>query len=53
MGITKSSQKKASLGKALKQNRRLPLFVVAKTNRRLTQNQKRRSWKTQKLGLEN
>ncbi|MFA5105680.1 MAG: 50S ribosomal protein L39e [Candidatus Micrarchaeia archaeon] len=49
----KSAQKKARLGKALKQNRRLPIFAVAKTNRRISQNQKRRSWKTQKLGYEN
>ncbi len=53
MGRTKSSYKKARLGKALKQNRRLPLFAAAKTNRRVTQNLKRRNWKTQKLAFAN
>ncbi len=48
----KSSQKKARLGKALKQNRRLPIFAVAKTNRRITQNLKARNWKSKKLGYE-
>ncbi|MFH1285348.1 MAG: 50S ribosomal protein L39e [Candidatus Micrarchaeota archaeon] len=47
----KSPEKKARLGKALKTNRRIPVFVIAKTNRKVTQNSERRSWKHNKLKL--
>ncbi|MFH1094968.1 MAG: 50S ribosomal protein L39e [Candidatus Micrarchaeota archaeon] len=47
----KSPVKKARLGKALKQNRRIPLFVIAKTNRRVTQNNSRRAWRSSKLKM--
>lgn len=47
----KSSLKKSRLGHAGKQNRRIPLFVVAKTNRRVMQNLQRRHWRTQKLKM--
>jgi len=48
----KSAHKKSRLAHALKQNRRLPIFVVAKTNRRVSQNNKRRNWRKEKMGIE-
>jgi large subunit ribosomal protein L39e len=45
----KGSALKRVLATALRQNRRLPLFVVAKTARKLTQNPKRRHWKRDKM----
>ncbi|MFH1306919.1 MAG: 50S ribosomal protein L39e [Candidatus Micrarchaeota archaeon] len=47
----KSSRKKAMLGKKLKQNRRIPLFVVARTNRRVISNNRRRAWRNQKMKI--
>lgn len=47
----KSSEKKARLSKAMKQNRRVPLFVVAKTNKKVVSNPIRRSWRNKKLKL--
>lgn len=47
----KSPIKKAKLARAARQNRRVPIFVMAKTNRRVTQNVSRRSWRTQKLKM--
>ncbi|MDE1797910.1 MAG: 50S ribosomal protein L39e [Candidatus Micrarchaeota archaeon] len=47
----KSPIKKAKLGRAARQNRRVPIFVMAKTNRRVTQNTSRRSWRSQKLKM--
>ncbi|PIT83966.1 50S ribosomal protein L39e [Candidatus Micrarchaeota archaeon CG10_big_fil_rev_8_21_14_0_10_45_29] len=47
----KSSKKKSMLGKAMKQNRRIPLFVIAKTNRRVTTNNKRRAWRNSKMKI--
>jgi len=37
------------LGKALKQNRRIPIFVMAKTARRVIRNVKQRHWRTRKM----
>ncbi|VVC03941.1 50S ribosomal protein L39e [Candidatus Burarchaeum australiense] len=51
MSRNKSSLMKSRLGKAAKSNRRVPLFVMAKTARRVTQNLKRRHWRTRKLKL--
>jgi len=51
MSRTKSKRAKATLGKMMKRNRRMPLFVIAKTNRRVTQNRERRSWRSQKLKM--
>lgn len=45
----KTPKLKARLGKAGKQNRRIPLFVIAKTNREVQYNPSRRGWRTQKL----
>ena len=47
--VKKTPQRKARLVKALSKNRRIPVFVIAKTNRRITQNTERRNWRTQKL----
>lgn len=51
MGKVKTQSTKARLGKALKQNRRIPVFVIARTNRRITQNRERRHWRSQKLKI--
>lgn len=51
MGRIKTRRAKATLGKMMKRNRRMPLFVVAKTNRRVVQNRERRSWRSQKLKM--
>ncbi len=51
MGKNKSHQLKKKLGKALQQNRRVPLFAMAKTARRVTRNPKARHWKTRKLKI--
>ncbi|VVB99368.1 50S ribosomal protein L39e [uncultured archaeon] len=45
----KTFLKKKRLGKATRQNRRLPVFVAVRTKRKVTQNSKRRTWRTQKL----
>jgi large subunit ribosomal protein L39e len=45
----KTLLKKARLAKATRQNRRLPLFVVARTKRKVTQNRVSRAWRNQKL----
>ncbi len=42
---------KGRLGRKMKQNRRVPLFVIAKTNRKVTQNVRRRSWRSNKMQL--
>lgn len=47
----KETRKKATLGKMIKRNRRIPLFVIAKTNRKVTQNRERRVWRSQKLKM--
>ncbi len=48
MSKSKTPETKAMLGKALKQNRRIPIFVIAKTNRRIVANRERRHWRRQK-----
>ena len=40
-----------ALAKKIKQNRRLPIFVIARTARRLTRNVKTRNWRSKKLKL--
>ena len=47
----KTPRKKAMLARKIKQNRRIPLFVIAKTNRKVVQNRERRSWRSQKLKM--
>jgi ribosomal protein L39E len=65
MSKIKTSRVKATLGKMLKRNRRLPLFVIAKTNRKgrlplfviaktnrkVTRNTETRNWRNQKLKM--
>ena len=51
MGSVKSKKEKDALVKAKKQNRRMPVWVVAKTNRRVVQNKERRHWRRNKLKL--
>ena len=51
MSKIKTARVKATLGKMIKQNRRMPLFVIAKTNRKVTQNREARNWRTQKLKM--
>jgi large subunit ribosomal protein L39e len=51
MGSVKTSRKKIALGSALRRNRRVPLFVVAKTNRRVRTNPHVRNWRSKKLRL--
>jgi len=51
MGRNKEARYKEMLGKALKQNRRIPLFVIAKTGRKVTRNIVRRNWRSQKLKI--
>ena len=51
MSRIKTPRVKATLGKMIKRNRRIPLFVIAKTNRKVVQNRERRSWRTQKLKM--
>ncbi|QLJ53348.1 MAG: hypothetical protein Sv326_1173 [Candidatus Fermentimicrarchaeum limneticum] len=51
MGSRKSHQKKTALASALRRNKRVPLFVVAKTNRRTRTNPHARHWRSRKLKL--
>ena len=45
----KTIELKNKLAKALKQNRRIPLFVVAKTKRKISRNSKTRNWRAKKI----
>jgi len=47
----KTSEKKSRLGKKNKQNKRIPIFVIAKTKRKVTANNRRRDWRSRKLKL--
>lgn len=51
MARNKSEGRKKKLVKAAKKNRRIPVFAIAKTNRKLTFNRSSRNWKTRKLKL--
>ena len=51
MSKIKTARTKATLGKMLKRNRRLPLFVIAKTNRKVVRNSEARNWRSQKLKM--
>ena len=51
MSRVKSSARKRHLGKELRRNRRIPIFVVAKTNRRISTNPRRRHWRSRKLKI--
>jgi large subunit ribosomal protein L39e len=47
----KSPAKKKFMAKKIRQNRRMPIFVIAKTARKVTQNPRRRNWRRQKLRM--
>jgi large subunit ribosomal protein L39e len=49
MARVKHVAKKMRLGKARKQNRRVPLWVMAKTNRKVIDHPKRRFWRYGRL----
>ncbi|MFQ5406308.1 MAG: 50S ribosomal protein L39e [Candidatus Micrarchaeia archaeon] len=49
MSSRKSQKKKKVLSKAFTQNRRIPLFVVAKTKKKVIRNKERRNWRETKL----
>ncbi|MEK6953904.1 MAG: 50S ribosomal protein L39e [Candidatus Micrarchaeota archaeon] len=51
MSRNKSEKRKKKLVKAGKQNRRIPVFAIAKTNRKLTFNRFSRNWRTKKLKM--
>lgn len=44
----RTSAEKKRYGKLLKQNKRVPVWVVAKTNRKVRTHPKRRSWRRSK-----
>ena len=45
----KSPKKKGRLAKAMKANRRVPVFVMATTNRRVKFNMRNRHWRRSRL----
>ncbi|MFH1056423.1 MAG: 50S ribosomal protein L39e [Candidatus Micrarchaeota archaeon] len=49
MARNKSANKKIVLAKALKQNRRMPVFVIAKSGRKVIRNTIQRHWRHRKL----
>ncbi len=51
MSRYKTMELKLKLAKALRQNRRLPVFVVARTKRKITFNKKTRNWRRRKLKI--
>jgi len=44
--------KKLKLGKANREIRRIPAFVMVRTKRKVTVNRRRRDWRTDKLRIE-
>ena len=51
MSTRKSGEKKLALAKAIRQNRRIPVFVIAKTKRKVSRNSKARNWRVKKMDL--
>ncbi len=49
MARNKPLAKKLRLAKAAKQNRRIPVWVIVKTNRKVMTHPKRRLWRRTKL----
>lgn len=47
----KGLTKKMKLAKEGRKIKRLPAFVMIRTNRRVTFNRRRRDWRTDKLGI--
>lgn len=50
MGI-KTPKKKARLARAMKSNRRVPIFVIAKTNRKVRYPTRNRNWRHNRLQI--
>ncbi len=51
MSRNKKLSKKKKLAKAKKQNRRIPLWVLAKTKMNVRRNPKRRNWRRSDLDI--
>ncbi|MEM3373217.1 MAG: hypothetical protein QXF76_03310 [Candidatus Anstonellales archaeon] len=51
MSKVKSNFKKLILGKMRNRNRRIPVFVIARTHRKIVYNIFRRNWRTNKLKI--
>ncbi|MCL4314522.1 MAG: 50S ribosomal protein L39e [Candidatus Thermoplasmatota archaeon] len=51
MSRNKETGRKIRLMKAIKSNRRVPGWVMMRTNRRFIQNNKRRNWRRNSLKL--
>ena len=51
MSSNKTRTFKKRLGKAARRNRRIPLFVIAKTKRKIRFNRNTRNWLQRKLKL--
>ncbi|MBI5229263.1 50S ribosomal protein L39e [Candidatus Micrarchaeota archaeon] len=51
MSRVKSPKKKKILAKKMNENRRMPIFVIARTSRKLTRNPLQRNWRRQKLKI--
>ena len=51
MSKRKSSELKKKLAKALTQNRRLPVFVIARTKKKVSRNPKARHWRHRKMKI--
>ena len=51
MATNKTKERKTKLSKYLNQNRRVPVFVMMKTRRRVTRNPRSRNWRFKKLKL--
>ena len=49
MGSVKNTKLKRILAKANRTNKRVPLWVMIKTNRRVSTNPKQRNWRFKKL----
>ncbi len=47
----KTKGEKLRLSKAMKQNRRLPVWIIARTNRNVRTHPKRRNWRRNKLKI--
>jgi len=51
MAVSKPAAKKIRLLRKMKQNRRVPAWVIQRTSRRFTTHPKRRSWRRNKLNM--
>ena len=51
MTSNKSQKKKDVLSKKVRQNRRVPIFVIARTARRVSRNTKARNWRSRKMKI--